>query len=70
MESVNKVIKNIGTKSLLTGATMAIGSMLLFGEGNNVNVLGFKMPSTAIIGASGVVSSAIGDVAIFYYLIR
>ena len=68
MDQFNQAIKDFGVKGLLTGATMAVGSMTLFGDSGNINVLGATLPAYVPIGSVGVLSSIIGDAVTEYVL--
>lgn len=68
MDKFNQVIRDYGVKAGLTGATIAVGSMLLFGQTSNIKVFNMNLPAYLPIGIAGGASSIVGDIAHDYIL--
>ena len=68
MDKFNQVIRDYGAKAGLTGATIAVGSMLLFGQTGNIKVFNMNVPAYLPIGIAGGTSSIVGDIAHDYIL--
>ena len=60
-------MKQLATKSLLTGAVNGVTSFILFGN-ENVNIMGMSIPSYIASGLGGVGSSVAADVAHNYLM--
>ena len=60
-------MKQLATKSLLTGAVNGITSFILFGN-QDVSVMGMNMPSYIVSGLGGVGSSVAADLAHNYIM--
>ena len=62
-------IRDYSFKAGLAGATMAIGSMMLFNDGTDTtNIAGMNIPVYVPIGVACGVSSIAGDIAHDYIL--
>lgn len=68
MKKIEDIIKAYGVKASLSGLTMGIGSVLLFGESVNRSVLGMSVPSYIPIAVAGGMGSLAGDLAHDYVL--
>ena len=49
MDKFNQVIRDYGAKAGLTGATIAVGSMLLFGQTGNIKVFNTNLPHILLL---------------------
>lgn len=59
------MIKQLGeetTKALLTGAVSAVGSIVLFGETEQANLMGISLPAYLIVGGASAAGSWVSDV--------